>query len=85
MAKKDEGEWTMPVHNPQEPSIYYGPLPWDFPTMEEFEQANDEFWESQDTHKRDKSQKEPPSRISENWIRVTCECDFCKRLADTEL
>ena len=24
--------------------------------MEEFEQANDEFWESQDTHKRNKSQ-----------------------------
>lgn len=51
-----ENEWAIPTHNPQGYAVYHGPLPWDFPTMEEFEQANDEFWESQDTHKRNKSQ-----------------------------
>ena len=38
-------QWTIPVHNPKEPGIYYGPMPWDFTTNEEFMKANNEYHE----------------------------------------
>ena len=43
----EENEWVIPVPDPTKPGVYYGPLPWNFPTIEEFDKANAEYWESE--------------------------------------
>ena len=38
-------EWNIPNDNPNEPAVYRGPMTWEFRTIAEFNQANDEYWE----------------------------------------